>query len=553
MNDSVNGKIISCAARLKEGEAGAFEQLYGLTYNQVYFLALKILKNHNDALEVVQETFLSVYQNIGGLYNPEVFHTWLSRIVVHKCMDLRRSQQKFADPEPQDPEIDKDNFFDRMEENTPDLIPHEALDREETRNMMMALIDRLPVAQRTALLLYYYQQLSVEEIAAVMDCPVATVKSRLQYARRQIKKGVENYQASGIKLYNLAAGPALIYLLDELAKSSVLPPSETSHIFSAVQQAVSGAVTSTPTPSTGGSSAAGSGQAVGHPAQMPAHTQPHAAGNAHIVHKGNIIAKVAHASLRTKIVVGILAAAFITAGIAVPGFVSAHHAVPAVSTSTAASSAMSSHAASSEPESAPKVVTAYSYDNRQTKSDGTSIGLKLSYPNIVSTKPGAVQLNNSIMDVKDQAIKENAKISDDYVYEANYRSFVYKNVLTIALSNRDSFLGNTSYRFFYYDFMKDQTLTQADVCQMLSVQEADVLQKAKDYFISQGSAAEQVNSYKIAGIFPDNDGSIVVDVDLREDNCQRCLKYDKSSGTFSQSNALPETSKPWNSQFGSSK
>ena len=88
MDSNANKRITNAVIRLKDGEMQAFEELYALTHDKVYFLALKMLHNEEDALEIVQETYLSVYRSIGKLYNPQVFNTWLSKIVVNKCRDF---------------------------------------------------------------------------------------------------------------------------------------------------------------------------------------------------------------------------------------------------------------------------------------------------------------------------------------------------------------------------------------------------------------------------------------------------------------------------------
>jgi RNA polymerase sigma factor (sigma-70 family) len=232
MEGSERDRSIEIVVRLKNGDEAAFKELYELTHNRVYFLALKVVRNHEEALEVVQETYISVYKSIDKLINPQVFNTWLSKIVINKCKDRLGKQKEVRLTENED--LNYNEGMEAIEDNSSDFIPHEMLDKSETRNMIMALIDKLPEAQRTTLMVHYYQGLNVEEIAAIMECPAATVKSRLVYARRQIKTGVEGYERQGIKLYNIAIVPLIVFMLDEFSKDNVLGPQVAAKIFSSV-------------------------------------------------------------------------------------------------------------------------------------------------------------------------------------------------------------------------------------------------------------------------------------------------------------------------------
>lgn len=546
MDSNVSRRITAAAMRLKDGEMQAFDELYALTHDKVYFLALKMLRNKEDALEIVQETYLSVYQSIGRLYNPEVFNTWLSKITVNKCRDFLGKNKEVLFSEAQTDDEDDYDITNTIEETDSTVIPHEVLDSAETRNMVMALIDKLPIAQRTTLLLYYYQQLSVDEVAAVMDCPVATVKSRLQYARKQVKKGVEGYEAQGVKLYSIAAAPLILFALEESAKHSGLGAEAALQIYTAVKSSAAASSTAASAGSTASSSiaphSAGSPQAAAQ--NSPAVHSPSSQGYSPSVSKPGLVTKTTRFSLRTKVIAGVAAAAVVAGGVAVPGLLNRRN---TPSPSQPVSSAISSASAAL---TAPQVVTAYSYDNRKTDANGETVGLNLSFPKIVSDKPGALELNNTLLAAKSQYLSQD---SSGYLEETGYQTFVYKNILTIALYSRDSFIGirKNAYQIYNYDFVNDQILTQAEMFQSLSLNETDILQKAETYLISMGEDAGLAKGYKIAGIFRDNSGNIVVDVDFQEDNAQACLIYNKASDTFSVSNDLPGMVKLPNSQSAS--
>lgn len=102
------------------------------------------------------------------------------------------------------------------------LVPEKALDNEETRRMILGLVDDLPPEQRMCVLFYYYDEMSVKDIAAAMDTSEGTVKSRLNYARKAIKAGVEDYERKGIKLYSASPLVLLAFFLRQEAAAGLL-------------------------------------------------------------------------------------------------------------------------------------------------------------------------------------------------------------------------------------------------------------------------------------------------------------------------------------------
>lgn len=285
MENGINDKITHIVIRLKNGDKKAFNDLYALTYNKVYFFALKIVRKHEDALDVVQDTYLSIYKSIDKLKNPEMFNAWLSKIIYNKCMDFLRKDKSILLSEKED--LSASDMIETVEDTSSDFIPHEALNDAETRNMIMALIDKLPNAQRMTIMLHYYQGLNVEQIAAIMECPAATVKSRLIYARSQIKTGVEAYEKAGVKLYNIAIAPMILFIFEEFSKQNTLNPASAAKIFSTVSSGAHIAAVSASTTATGGT-------------------------------KIHLLNKLIASSLKTKIIAGVVATTITITAVAVP-------------------------------------------------------------------------------------------------------------------------------------------------------------------------------------------------------------------------------------------
>lgn len=94
-------------------------------------------------------------------------------------------------------------FEDILENENQEFIPEESVDYDETKKIMQGILDQLPDEQRLCVLMYYYDELSVKEIAETLGCSTRTVKSRLNYARKYIKKECEKQEKKGTKLYSM--------------------------------------------------------------------------------------------------------------------------------------------------------------------------------------------------------------------------------------------------------------------------------------------------------------------------------------------------------------
>lgn len=186
----------------KNDNTKCFEELYKLYYDKIYALAMTIVKNSADAEDVLQITFVKAWQSIGKLENVSAFNTWIQRITVNQCNSmLRGKKQSYSiDDESEDGE------FLQIESDI--LLPEQFAERDDLSLRLKEIIDDLSVVQRETILLYYYNELSVEEIAETMDCSVGTVKSRLFLARKAVKTEIEEKEKkSGEKFYGVAFIP----------------------------------------------------------------------------------------------------------------------------------------------------------------------------------------------------------------------------------------------------------------------------------------------------------------------------------------------------------
>ncbi|MBM6926613.1 sigma-70 family RNA polymerase sigma factor [Pseudoflavonifractor phocaeensis] len=194
----------------REGNPYAQEELVRITQNRIYFHCRKMLKQEQDALDATQDILIITLTSLDKLRDPNAFWGWVSGITANQCRRLLSKRGQVW----QIPEDEEGNsMLDQVEDLDQQRVPDQALDNQETRRMILELVDGLPPEQRMCVLFYYYDQMSVKDIAQAMEVSEGTVKSRLNYARKAIKAGVERYEKQGVKLYGLSPIPFLLYFL----------------------------------------------------------------------------------------------------------------------------------------------------------------------------------------------------------------------------------------------------------------------------------------------------------------------------------------------------
>ncbi len=161
------------------GDSTAFAELYERYKTPALRTAFLIVGNSSDSENVLQDTFVKVWQSLGSLKNAEHFKPWFMRILVRTAWEYCRKQgreQPVADVwEQKAPPVDEGSLLEQVLQT-------------ERHNELWAAINSLDVKQRTVIVLYYYSEMSVAEIAAATGAYSGTVKSRLFAARRQLRR-----------------------------------------------------------------------------------------------------------------------------------------------------------------------------------------------------------------------------------------------------------------------------------------------------------------------------------------------------------------------------
>ena len=147
------------------------------TYNErIYWHIRRLVVSHEDAEDILQETFINVYNNLHKFAGNSKLYTWLYRIATNESIRLLRNRQKFLSP------------FDEVSEKLIDQLHDNSI--EESDQILVKFqeaILRLPEKQRLVFNLRYYDELSYEEISQVLDSSVATLKTNYHYASNKIK------------------------------------------------------------------------------------------------------------------------------------------------------------------------------------------------------------------------------------------------------------------------------------------------------------------------------------------------------------------------------
>ncbi|MBI5489646.1 MAG: sigma-70 family RNA polymerase sigma factor [Deltaproteobacteria bacterium] len=193
--DDARETDLELVRRCQKGDSKAFEDLLGRYRRKVYGLAMGMVANRDDAMDVMQDAFVRVFRHIHSFQGDSSFYTWLYRITMNLCIDhVRKSARTRAAP-----------FEDRLaHENVDqgdfpilpvrhDVNPGKAARRHELMRKLSAAMEALPEHHRAVIVMREFEGLSYEEMAQVMQVPKGTIMSRLFHARHKLQKALAEY------------------------------------------------------------------------------------------------------------------------------------------------------------------------------------------------------------------------------------------------------------------------------------------------------------------------------------------------------------------------
>lgn len=193
--------------RLKDGTSQNYNRLYELSEKYIYKIINDIVKNHHTTEDLMQEAYIQIYNKLDSLQEAKAFYVWAGRIATNltlRHVQKYRKETLVAETE----DGDTDFIFEKATDDKECFIPENVLMDREKQRLISEIIDNLSVEQKLSVQYFYYEEMSVRDIAEVMGCSEGTVKSRLNYARKSIKDAVIELDVKhGTRLYSLSSLP----------------------------------------------------------------------------------------------------------------------------------------------------------------------------------------------------------------------------------------------------------------------------------------------------------------------------------------------------------
>lgn len=213
---SEKSNIIKLVSSAKKGNQQAFNTLYDLTKNAVYYTCFSLLKNSEDVQDLCQEVFLTVFQKLNTLDKEENFCGWVKQIAVHKCFNFNRGKVEY--------QIEDEVLTNEVETNEV-MLPEEYITNSSKREIILQLMsDTLTHSQYVTVFLFYFDELSISEISEVLEVSEGTVKSRLNSSRKKMKTAIEKYEEeNNDKLHGVVFLPLFSSIFKEEAKNLTVP------------------------------------------------------------------------------------------------------------------------------------------------------------------------------------------------------------------------------------------------------------------------------------------------------------------------------------------
>lgn len=201
---------------IKEIQAGneeAFAKLYHDFYIAFYYMALKLTQNEADAQDAVQDTFINIRKNINHLKSPDVVIVWMKQILMNRCKNMFRKNREIYMDESTLAALD-------IADQNEDSLPSAVVRKKSNTDIVLKLLGNIPYIYREPLILKYYDDAKMSEIAEVLAIPEGTVKSRLRTGKQLLRKQIRLYEAQNhekLSFYCLPTGFLMFYCFHQSA------------------------------------------------------------------------------------------------------------------------------------------------------------------------------------------------------------------------------------------------------------------------------------------------------------------------------------------------
>lgn len=198
-----------------QGDSESFEYLYNSTYYDMLYLAVKYIKNEKDAEYIVNDSYMKARTNMGMLHKPEKFNSWLGCIVANTSLDYIKKKKPLVFSAVGGEDNNGESFIYEVQDDNKVYKPEKSYSKKDIKILVSEMIDSLSDEQRMCVIMYHFDGQSIKSVADSMGCSENTVKSRLYYGRKALRKEMELLGKKGYKLYAASPIPFLVFLLNE--------------------------------------------------------------------------------------------------------------------------------------------------------------------------------------------------------------------------------------------------------------------------------------------------------------------------------------------------
>ena len=174
--------LASLVSRVQDGDSNAFAELYAATYQKEYRFAYKYLKEEYLAQDALQETYILALNHIGSLKDPKLFVSWLNQINFRVCFKMHQRRQKY-NAEMTEYDNNSETYRNRVEDS-----PEQQIVKVDQEQYIIRQVMSLPFSESQAILLRYYNNMKLDEIAKLLDCSRSSVKRYIKNGQDRLRK-----------------------------------------------------------------------------------------------------------------------------------------------------------------------------------------------------------------------------------------------------------------------------------------------------------------------------------------------------------------------------
>jgi RNA polymerase sigma-70 factor (ECF subfamily) len=195
----VNHEETEMISRCQQGDQEGLKEIFDKYHKKVYRIAYGVVRQREEALDVVQEVFIKLFRSIKNFKGRSHFYTYLYRMVMNTAIDhARKAGKQFMSS------LNEEGSFEPSDEV--EKGPERILLQKELEERVKLAMDKLPAEQKAALIFRDVEGLSYQEMAEAMGCSIGTVMSRLHYGRKRMQESLKDY----VKLHGQSRGTSTV-------------------------------------------------------------------------------------------------------------------------------------------------------------------------------------------------------------------------------------------------------------------------------------------------------------------------------------------------------